>query len=115
MVFGPNSNSIPLPYPLKIAGEEIERIGSRFPTKSFKLVGVLLDDNLNWNEQTAHVRGKLAKTNYGLARAKMNLPSHIKLMVFNALFKCHLEYCLPIWGNCSAVCSRGFLSMQKQL
>ena len=111
--FGPNGNSIPLPSPLKIAGVEIERIGSRFPTKSFKLVGVHLDDNLNWNEQAAHARGKLSKTNYGLARAKRCLPSHIKKMVYNSLFKCHLEYCLPIWGDCSSSFCRGFLSMQK--
>ena len=66
-----------LPHPLEIEGVEIERIGNRFPTKSFKLVGVHLDDNLNWNEHTSHVRGKLSKTNYGLARAKKNPPSHI--------------------------------------
>ena len=72
-----------------------------------------LDDNLNWDEHTTHVRGKISKTNYGLARAKRCLPSHIKKMVYDSLFKCHLEYCLPIWGECSSSRSRGFLSMQK--
>ena len=115
MVFGPNGNCAPLPFPLKIDGVEIERIGYRFPTKSFKLVGVHLDDSLNWNEHANHVRSKLAKTNYGLARAKRCLPPHIKKLVYNSLFRCHLEYCLPIWGDCSSSFSRGFLSMQKQL
>ena len=32
-------------------------------------------------------------------------------MVYDSFFKCHLEYCLPIWGECSSC--RGFLSMQK--
>ena len=34
-------------------------------------------------------------------------------MVYDSLFKYHLEYCLPIWGECSSSRSRGFLSMQK--
>ena len=78
MVFGPNGNCAPLPFPLKIAGVEIDRIGNRFLTKSLKLAGVHLDDNLNWNEQAAHVRSKLSKTNYELARAKRCLSSNIK-------------------------------------
>ena len=48
MLFGPNNHSNPFYYPLKIEGINIERIGYRFPTKSFKLVGILLDDKLNW-------------------------------------------------------------------
>ena len=50
MVFGPNGSSNPLPSPLTIQGTNIERIGNRFPTKFFKLVGIRLDDQLNWSE-----------------------------------------------------------------
>ena len=50
MLFGLNNSSVPLPFPLKIQGVSIERIGYRFPVKSFKLVRVMLDDFLNWGE-----------------------------------------------------------------
>ena len=43
------------------------------------MVGVLRDDQLNWNEHTQVVSKKLARGNYGLARAKKILPTHIKL------------------------------------
>ena len=46
MLFSPNSLCPPFPSNLKINGEIIERIGLRFITKSFKLVGVNLDDQL---------------------------------------------------------------------
>ena len=35
-------------------------------------------------------------------------------MIYNSLIKCHLEYCLPVWGNCCASLRRIILSMQKQ-
>ena len=50
MLFGPNNNSLRLPISLKIQGVNIEKIRYRFPVKSFKLVGVILDDYLNWGE-----------------------------------------------------------------
>ena len=89
MLYGPNR-------PLIIDGETIEIIGYMFPTKSFKLVGVLLDDSLNWNGHAMYVRAKVSRTNFALAMAKRLLPEHIKGMVYNSLFKCHLEYCFPI-------------------
>ena len=33
---------------ISIDGNQIERIGEKFKTKSFKLVGVTLDDKLSW-------------------------------------------------------------------
>ena len=115
MVFGPNGNSNPLPFPLKIQGTNIERIGNRFSTKFFKLVGVKLDDQLNWSEHSNYVSGKVAKANYGLARAKKILPTDLKLMVYNSLIKCHLDYCLSIWGDCCSSNKRGLLKLQKKL
>ena len=113
MLFGPNGQSPPLPNKLTILGTEIERIGYRFLTKNFKLVGVLLDDNLDWKEHARHVKNKVAKANYCLARAKKCLPKHIKFMVYNSLIKCHLEYCLPIWGNCGSQSQKSLMSLQK--
>ena len=78
MLFGLNNCSVPLPFPLKIQGVSIERIGYRFPVKSFKLVRVMLDDFLNRGEHTKYIRGKLNiinYINYSLARAKRILPT----------------------------------------
>ena len=114
MVFGPNGNSVPLPKNLNIAGETIERIVDRLPTKHFKFVGVLLDDNINWNEQFKLVKNNLAKVSYNLARAKRCIPEHIKLLIYNSLIRCHLEYWLPIWGDLSSANKKNSSRYSKQ-
>ena len=114
ILFAPKGESPPLPLPVRINGVPIERIGKRFTTKAFKLVGVMIDDFINWEMQTKHVRNKLAKTNHALARLKRLLPEMVKLNVYNSLFKSHLEFCLPIWGDCCNAGQRGFLKLQKQ-
>ena len=114
ILFSPKGISPPLPRNLKIDGTNIERIGHRFKVKSFKLVGINLDDKLNWGEHSQKVRNKLAMASYALARLKRSVPEYIKLNIFNSLFKCHLDYCLPIWGDCPASAKRGFLGLQKK-
>ena len=115
MLFSPNGLSPPFPSKLKINGEVIERIGLRFPTKSFKLVGINLDDNLKWGEHVNKVRSKLASTAYAIARIKNTVPKEIKLQTYNSLFKCHLEYCLPVLGGCSKSNVRSISKLQKQV
>ena len=72
MLFTPNNTSPPFSKPLKIDNINIERIGLRFPTRSFKLVGIKLDDMLKWGEHANGVRSKLASTSYAIARLKKN-------------------------------------------
>ena len=77
-------------------------------------MGELLENNFNWNEHTKYLRGKIVRTNYALAKSKRILPQNIKIILYNSLFKCHLEGCLPIWGNCTADAAKSFLKMQKR-
>ena len=83
-------------------------------TKSSKLVGINLDDQLKWNEHANKVRSKLATTANAIARIKNTIPNQIKLQTYNSLFKCHLEYCLPIWGGCSNSSNRSIMKIQKK-
>ena len=114
MLFTPGNSSPPLPINPKIGSEKIARIGYRFDTKFFKLVGVCLDDSLNWKEHASKVRSKLAKTTYALARLKNLLPQDIKIQIYNSLFRCHIDYCLPIWGNITASDKKGIQNLQKK-
>ena len=114
ILFSPNGLSPPLPKNLIINNSVIERIGLRFSTKHFKLVGVCLDDRLNWGEHAKKVRAKLAKTTYALARLKNMVPEAIKLQIYNSMFKCHTDYCLPIWGDCPGSDKRSISTIQKK-
>ena len=114
ILFSPNGISPPLPRDLIIDNSKIERIGARFKVKSFKLVGFNLDDKLNWGEHSKSVRAKLAKAAYALARLKRSVPENIKLNIYNSLFKCHIDFGLPIWCECPASAKRSIFTMQKK-
>ena len=79
-------------YNIKMDDKTIERIGEDCKTKFFKFVGIKLDEHLTWSHHLNHVRGKLSSANYALSRIKNLLPTNIKLDIYNALFKSHLEY-----------------------
>ena len=84
---------------LSIEDSSIERIGSGCNENSFKFVGVKIDEFLKWSDHLNSVKGKLASATFALAKIKNILPEHIKLTVYNSLFKPHLEYCNIAWGK----------------
>ena len=68
-------------------------------TNTIKLLGVILDSNMNWKLHTNMVKSKLY---YGLSiLIKLNniLPINILKLIYYSLFHCHLIYCTHIWGN----------------
>ena len=64
---------------LSIGDEKIERIGSECKKKSFKFVGIHLDEFLTWDQHINHVYSKLASGNYAIVRAKNFLPRRVRL------------------------------------
>jgi hypothetical protein len=77
----------------------IDRIYSKNPNRKeryFKLLGVLLDENLTLNDNTDFVCNKLAKSIFILKQAKNFLtPKALKTLYFS-LIHSHLLYCINI-------------------
>ena len=115
MIFSPKGSFHTLDNDVKVGQEVVERIGSQCKTKSFKLVGVLLDDKLNWSHQVDLVKKKLASCSYALRGLKSLLPTNIKLLMYNSLFRSHLDYGLPIWGGATASTLKGINVMHKKV
>ena len=84
---------------LLLCGAKIERIHELGTEKSFKLVGVHIDEQLSWKYHIKHLSNKITQTIIMLTRSKNYIPKNIKLMIYNALIQSYLEYCLPIWGG----------------
>ena len=101
MIFSPLGTTVFTYDQIQVDGHPIERIGDKFKTKSFKLVGVHLDDKLSWINQATHIRNKLASANYTLARVRKLVPQRAKLVIYNSLFRCHMENSLLVWGDCN--------------
>lgn len=80
------------PQPLQILGKEIERV------EQFKLVGLILDQNLNFQPHVENVRAKVSAALSMITRSKRHLPMDVKKLLFNALIQSHLQYAISIYG-----------------
>ena len=99
---------------VNIGNEKVERIGSTCKTKFFKFVGHHLDEYLSYEHQINHVRGKLASGNYAISRTKNYLPQHIRLTLYNSLFRSHLEFGILAWGGVATSKLKSIINLQKK-
>ena len=99
---------------LKIGHEKIERIGNECKTKFFKFVGHHLDEHLTWDSQINHVSGKLASANYAIARIKNFLPRHVRMTLYNSLFRSHMEFGVLAWGGVRPAKLKKITNLQKK-
>jgi hypothetical protein len=81
-----------------IGNEPIQKISEKGKEKSFKLVGIHLDENLKWTHHINAVSKKLSSSLYGLTRVSKELNEENKKLLYSGLIHSHLVYGLPIWG-----------------
>ena len=75
---------------------EIKACGSREHEKSFTLLGVEIDDKLEWSSHIEKVINKLSKGTYALYKFKKLLPTKTKLLLYNSFIMSHLRYGISI-------------------
>ena len=83
---------------VKIGNEYIERVGDTSKEKSFKLVGIQIDEKLKWVEHINYIAKKINYANYGLTRIAKTLNMENKKLLYSGLIHSHLVYGLPMWG-----------------
>ena len=85
------------PGDLKIQGQNIKRVHENGDETSFKLCGVLLDDQLSWKYHTAYVRAKTAKALAYITTSQKSLTREVKKLLYKSLVESHFNYSL---GRC---------------
>ena len=66
----------------------------------FKLLGVVIQDNLKWNSHILSVLKKANKRIYHIrAYKKAHLPDEVGLTTYTTKIRPFLEYACPIWGG----------------
>ncbi len=70
-------------------------------TDEEKLLGVMIDSNLSWNQHIDHLINKLNSRVHLLRRVKSYLMIVCRKLLYNSLIKSILEYYCTVWGNCS--------------
>ena len=70
------------------------------PKSSIKVLGVHLDNELNWNKQVNEVSKKARYAARNLKRTNHILPFKPKLILYNSLIASHFNYADTVWGGC---------------
>ena len=91
---------------MKIKVQEKGKLKILRPSKFIKVLGILIDENLNWRKQVLKVRKSASNTIRKLHRINHLLPIDIKIQLYNALVVPHFDYADVIWGGCSTQMSR---------
>ena len=77
---------------VKIGDEYIERVWNKGIEKSFKLVGIWVDESLKWTEHINAIGKKMNHSLYGLTKVSKQLSSDNKKLLYSGLIHSHLVY-----------------------
>ena len=70
--------------------------------RTYKLLGLYLDEHLSFDYHCDHVYSKISQLNFIINRAKHFLPQKSLKTLYYALVHPHLLYCLPLYSCTSA-------------
>ena len=70
------------------------------PKSHIKVLGILIDDQLNWNKQVLNVKKKSLNSIRNLHRVNHLLPVKLKVNLYSALVTPHFDYADVVWGGC---------------
>ena len=78
---------------LKLGNEKLKKVDK------VKFLGVIIDDQLNWEEHVEHLIKKLNSSIVMIKRIIKFIPKSEYMKIHDALFKSHLSYCISCWGS----------------
>jgi hypothetical protein len=84
--------------------------------RTYKLLGIYLDENLSFDAHIGHVCSKMSQSNFIINRSQNFLPYTSLRTLYFALVHSHLLYCLPIYSCTSQKnINKLFLAQKRQL
>ena len=95
-----------------IDGKSVSRIGNNENEKSFKFLGIHLDETLSFKQHISKVCTKISRSNYIINKVKNILPRYSLLTLYSSIVQSHLNYGLHIWG--SSVSIGKLIRLQKK-
>ena len=94
LVLSPGMSSYPDNFTFEIDGVKIK------PEKSVKLLGVYIDNKLNFHDHVTYICKQAAKQVNVLKRFSKILTKKEKLLIFNAFLLYNFNYCPLVWHLC---------------
>ncbi len=90
------------------------RCGYNLQEEGVKLLGVIIDENMDWTLQIKNVSKKIGKGNYLLWRYKKKLTNQMKKVIYESFIRCHITYCLMVWGAKRSVARSNMIKQIKR-
>ncbi len=84
---------------IKIGNKNIVRCGYGLQEESVNLLGLQIDENIDWKVHVSKVEKKIAKGNYLLWRHGKKMNTEMQKLIYESFIRCHLLYCLTVWGG----------------
>ena len=78
---------------LSVNGQKVKQFDK------IKFLGVIIDNQLSWNDQIKYVENKLMSTIVLIKRIKKFIPSSHYFKIYHSLFISHLTYGISCWGG----------------
>ncbi len=103
----PPDDATKLELKLKIDGCPVKKFTST------KFLGVVIDENLSWNEHIKALKRKLNHATSTINRLHKFLPESLYRQLYFTLFESHLSYCISAWGGASQQCLTSVFIAQK--
>ena len=79
--------------------QQVKRVHENGDERSFKLVGVQIQEDFSWKLHSEYVRKKILGVLFMMKNSKHIIPTRVKKMLFSSLIQSILHYALPVWGG----------------
>ncbi len=97
---------------IRLNNTAVMRCGYGLQEESVKLLGLHIDENLDWSIHIRSITKKISKGSYLLWRHKRKLATNTAKIIYESFVRCHILYCLSVWGGVS---SRNKKPLEKAL
>lgn len=86
---------------------------TKVPT--IKFLGIILDENLKWNDHIKMIKNKISKSNGIICKARKVFDENYLIMLYNSLVLPYLNYCIEVWGYANETCLNSVFKLQKRI
>ena len=93
---------------IKINGKQLKRV------RKCKHLGIIIDENLTWQDHVTNVQKKSGTGLYMLKTVKPYLDRNTLQIIYNAIVSSHLNYCDIVWDNCGVTLSNKLQKIQNR-
>lgn len=94
--------------------EEISTIPEVEQSEHTKFLGLMIDNDVSWNQHVDTVINKLNSALFVIKRIIHISDPHTAKVAYHALFECHINYGLAAWGGTTATNLQKVLVLQKR-